>query len=184
MKPDLKEGEIKIFPRSGSVEYKFLLSDKQNQAKLLKTWKKLNKFFTVPLYRINILPLFGLGRIFLLLYTKGRRTGRARITPVEYRKKDGVVHVVAARGSKAHWFKNMKSNPDDINIKISFKKYPIRFEIINDINEKNELFVWYVSNFPKSAKTLFGWDPKKDNPQTTDFTTFSKLVEVVKLYPK
>ena len=49
MNNSLNEKDSVPFPRSGSVEYKFLLGDKQNQEKLLKTWKKFNKFFTIPL---------------------------------------------------------------------------------------------------------------------------------------
>ena len=48
----------------------------------------------------------------------------------------------------------------------------------------NELFKWYVIKFPKAAKMLFGWDPKSDSIETADFTSFSKLIEVVKIFPK
>jgi len=172
------------FPRPGSAEYNLLIANDEEKSRTLQKWKSMNKYFAIPFYRAGILPFFGLGRIFLLLYTKGRKTGKERITPVEYRRKDGIVHVVSGRGKKAHWFKNLIANPKDVKIKIGFRKSSANFEVISEINEKNEMFRWYVIQFPKAAKVLFGWDPKNDDPITADFTSFSELVEIVKFFPK
>ncbi|OLS32882.1 MAG: hypothetical protein HeimAB125_04550 [Candidatus Heimdallarchaeota archaeon AB_125] len=172
------------FPRPGSAEYNLLFGDSESQKKTLKTWKRLNKYFTIPLYKLNILPLLGVGKIFLLLYTTGRKTGKKRITPVEYRRKDDVIHFVAGRGKKAHWLQNMLAKPDDVKVKIGFKKYRIDFELLPSIEEKNDLFKWYVTEYPKAAKMLFGWNPKEDDPTKADFASFSELVEIVKITPK
>ena len=172
------------FPRPGSAEYNLLYGDSEQQNKTLKTWKRLNKYFTIPLYRSNILQLFGAGKVFLLLYTIGRKTGKKRITPVEYRKRDGIIHFVAGRGKKAHWLQNMLVNPEEVRVKVGFRKYYINFELLKSIEEKNDLLIWYVTKYPKAAKMLFGWDPKNDNPATADFTSFSELIEIVKISPK
>ncbi len=179
-----KEESIADFPRPGSAEYGLLFAEKKEKQKILKKRKGLNKYFTIPLYRVNILPLFGGGKIFLLLFTKGRKTGKQRITPLEYRRKDGIIHVVVGRGKVAHWYKNLMAHPEEAKIKIGFKKFAVSIEIIQTIEEKNALFKWYVSKFPKAAKMLFGWDPKNNKVETVDFTTFSELVDVVKFFPK
>ncbi len=169
------------FPRPGSAEYGLLLeTDVEKRKKVLKRWKQMNKYFTIPLYRAGILQLLGGHKIFLLLFTKGRKTGKVRITPIEYRKKEGIVHIVAGRGKKAHWFQNMLANPDDVMVKLGFKKRKVSFQVLETIEEKNELFKWYVSKYPKAAKMLFGWNLKTDDPETADFTSFSELVEIVK----
>ena len=171
------------FPRPGSAEYKLLFGDKEEEKRTLKQWKRLNKFITIPLYRIGLLPLIGSSKIFLLLFTKGRKTGEQRITPLEYRKKDGIIHVVAGRGKEAHWFRNLLANPDDVKIKVGFRKFKASFNIFQSVEEKNELFVWYVKEYPTAAKYLFGWNPKSDNPETADFTSFSELVEIIQFHP-
>ena len=169
------------FPRPGSAEYSLLLEkDPEKKKKVLKRWKQMNKFFTIPLYRAGILPLLGGHKIFLLLFTKGRKTGKIRITPLEYRKKDGVVHVVAGRGRKAHWYQNMLANPNNVQIKLGFKKREVAFQQLKTVGEKNELLTWYVSEYPKAAKMLFGWNPKEDDPATADFTSFSEMIEIIK----
>ncbi len=177
-----KETDIP-FPRPGSAEHKMLFGDKEEQARTLKQWKSLNKYFTIPLYRLGILPLFGVGKIFLLLHTKGRKTGKQRITPLEYRKKDGVINVVAGRGKKAHWFKNLQANPDAVKVRVGFRKFKASFTVFETTEEKNELLIWYVTKYPKAAKYLFGWDPKNDDPKTADFTSFSELIEIVQFHP-
>ncbi|MBY8999567.1 MAG: nitroreductase family deazaflavin-dependent oxidoreductase [Candidatus Heimdallarchaeota archaeon] len=169
------------FPRRGSAEYGFLFGDAEKQKKVLKRWKRLNKYFTIPLYKSGIFPLFGFGKIFLLLFTKGRKTGKTRVTPLEYRRKDGEVYVVAGRGGKAHWFNNLTANPDDMKVKIGFRKFPARYELIEDVATKNQFFTWYVTKFPRDAKFLFGWDSKNDNPEMVDFTNFSKLIKLIKI---
>ncbi len=172
------------FPRPGSAEYSFLFGSKEERSKTLKQWKLMNKILTIPLYQIGIIPLLRINKIFLLLYTKGRKSGKRRITPLEYRTKDGVINVGAAKGKKAHWFRNLLANPDEVMIKTGFRKFKASFTILENIKEKNEYFIWYVDNFPTAAKFLFGWDPKTDDLKNSDFTAFSELVEVVQFYPK
>lgn len=171
------------FPRPGSAEYDFLLESDTKKKKMLKRWKNINKFITIPLYRANIIPLFGGHKIFLLLFTKGRKSGKQRITPVEYRKKDEVIHMVAGRGKKADWLQNMLANPEDVEVKIGFKKRKVSFKQLT-IEEKNDFLIWYVSKYPKAAKLLFGWNSKTDDLETADFTSLSELIEIVKLMTK
>jgi deazaflavin-dependent oxidoreductase (nitroreductase family) len=172
------------FPRPGSAAYNLIVAKKEDELKSLQGWRRMNKYVTIPFYRIGVFPLLGVGRYILLLFNKGAKTGKERITPVEYRRKDEVVHIFSARGTKAHWYKNLIANPNDVKVRIGFRKFAVKFEIIEDIAVKNELFQWYVIQFPKAAEMLFGWDPKKDDPNTVDFTSFSKAVEVLKLFPR
>ena len=180
-----KEGKTVAspYPRPGSAEYKLLFGDKEEEKSTLKQWQRLNKYFSIPLYRIGLLPLFGMSKIFLLLFTTGRKTGKQRITPLEYRKRDDIIHVVAGRGKKAHWFKNLQTNPDTVKVRVGFRKFKASFNVLETIEEKNKLLVWYVTQYPKAAKYLFGWDPKNDDPETADFTSFSRLIEIVQFYP-
>ena len=112
-----------ILPRQGSVMYDFIHGTDNDRDKRRKQFKFWNKWFVVPLYRINILPLFAVGRIFVLLYHVGRKSGKQYRTPVEYRKKDGKVLVFASRGEKTDWYRNIMANPEQTRIKIGFRSY-------------------------------------------------------------
>ena len=50
-------------------------------------------------------------RIVLLLTTTGRKSGQARVTPLQFEVVNGVIYVASARGQAADWFKNIVSNP-------------------------------------------------------------------------
>jgi len=70
------------FPRAGSVVYKYTKGE--DQEKLLKQFKWINKYLVLPLYRIGLLPAIGFGWKFLILKTQGRISGKTRRTPMEY----------------------------------------------------------------------------------------------------
>lgn len=176
--------EKESIPRPGSVEYKFLFGTDEEKQRTLKNWKRMNKLFTIPLYKIGLIPLIPLRKVFLLLYTKGRKTGKQRVTPLEYRRKDGIVHVVAGRGREAHWFKNLIANPDSVKIKVGFKTFDANYKILEKISDKVDLLKWYVKKFPRDAKFLFGWDPKLDDPEKTDLSYFASLIEIIQFHPK
>ncbi len=73
-----------------------------------RTMRNIQKIHRV-LYAIGLGPL--IGRIILLLTTTGRRSGRPRVTPLQYEKIGDDYYVGAARGLKADWLRNIQSDP-------------------------------------------------------------------------
>jgi len=118
----------KVLPSPGTPMHALMDENEEKKKKTLKKWRLLNKMFMVPLYRAKILPLFGLGKIFLIMETKGRITGKKRRTPVEYRRVKDVVTVISA------------------------------------------------------AKMLFGWEPKNDTIESTDFSRIVKAMTIVQVH--
>jgi len=169
-------------PRLGSVMFNFHYQDEASKKKTLNKWKKLNKYLMVPLYRAKLLPLLGFGKVFLILKTKGWKTGKIRRTPLEYRRYEGTIAIFAARGESATWIKNMRANPDDISIIRGFHHFKPRIEFVSDINQKITIMKWYVSKYGKAAKMLFGWDPQNDNQETIDFSNLANLITIVLLH--
>jgi deazaflavin-dependent oxidoreductase (nitroreductase family) len=51
------------------------------------------------------------GRFVLLLTTNGRKSGRARITPLMFQEREGVYYVASARGASADWLRNLQADP-------------------------------------------------------------------------
>ena len=178
--------EIKVdseqLPRKESVMFNFHYQNESSKQKTLRKWKKLNKYLMVPLYRARLLPLLGFGKIFLILKTKGWKTGKIRRTPLEYREYNGNIIIFAARGENATWVKNMKANPLDISVLRGFHHFKPTLEYVSDINQKIAIMRWYVSKYTKAAKMLFGWDPQNDNLETTDFSNLASLITVIILH--
>ncbi len=177
-----KTNNIDEFPRIGSVIYKFNDQNEATKENLLKKWKKLNKYLMIPLYRARIFPLLGFGRIFLILTTKGWKTGKIRRTPLEYRRYDGTITIFSARGEESAWIKNLHANPDDASVRHGFHHFKPHVEFISDINQKITVMKWYITKFGKAAKMLFGWDPKKDDLEAIDLSKLSSLISIIFLH--
>lgn len=169
------------FPRPGSSLYKFTQENEEKRIRTLKKWKRMNKYLILPFYRVGLLPALGFGRIFLLLKTVGRTTGKTRRTPLEYHRINGVIHIFSGRGEASDWLKNLIANPDKVGIRHGFHWYPVRPEIVESFAEKKQIMQWYITKHERSARFLFGWNPDKDDLETTDFTQLIKLLVVIRL---
>jgi deazaflavin-dependent oxidoreductase (nitroreductase family) len=168
-------------PRPGSVMFNFHYQDEDSKKNTLNKWKKLNKYLIIPLYRAKLLPILGFGKIFLILKTKGWKTGKSRRTPLEYRRYEGIITIFAARGESATWVKNVRANPNDVSVTYGFHTFKPHIDFVSDINQKIAIMKWYVTKFGKAAKMLFGWDSKKDNPESTDFSRLVDLISIIHL---
>ena len=161
--------------------YGIMRGNKEEQKKTITKFKFWNKWFVIPLYRANILPLFGAGKIFVLLETIGRKSGLRRFTPVEYRKYGNSYLLFASRGNRSDWFRNIKANPDRVVIKKGFKKFQPQIEIISSVDEKVKIMQWYAETYPGAAKMLFGWDKKKDTLSAESFQDIASFIQIVKI---
>ena len=167
------------FPRKGSTVYNI----NQPNSKTMRSFKSLNKFLMIPLYRLRILPLFGMGRLFLLLRTFGRKSGKKRQTPLEYLKIDDEYYIFASRGFKSDWLKNIKANPDKIHVQIGLRSKKAKARIITNTEKFNDIMKEYVKRRPKPAKVLFGWDPENDDIEQSDFSGIIDSLVAVQISP-
>ncbi len=181
----LKEHKESILlPRKGSFEYNFLLAEKKKQKKIINRFKFMNKYLIRPLYKMGLIPLFGFNKFMILLYTKGRKSGLERITPLGHHIIAGVIHIFVGRGKKADWFRNMIANPDEVYMKKGFKKYHVKFEIIKEKEVIIEVFKWYVTNNPLMSRFVFGWKKNKDDVNKADFSFLAESLSIIKLWKK
>ena len=71
------------------------------------------------------------GRFVLLLSTTGRRSGRARVTPLTYEELDGTFLVASARGTASDWFRNILRNPAVV-VRVGRRRFVGQAEVITD----------------------------------------------------
>lgn len=86
----------------------------QLEASLRQGFKRFNPFM-VALFRLGLGPFVNawpeIGGRILVLAHRGRRTGRRRLTPVNYAVVHGDVYITAGFGSVADWYRNLQNDP-------------------------------------------------------------------------
>jgi len=178
------KNEKEDFPRKGSALYNLINQNEIIKQKTLKRWKRLNKYLVLPLYRLRILPLLGFGRIFLILTTIGRLSGKKRKTPLEYHRIDDIITIFSGRGEEAGWVKNIRANPGSVWVRHGFHSFQATAVILTNENEKLKIIKWYVVKHSRSAKMIFGWNSKIDDPETTDFSKLLEMLTIIRIYKK
>ena|SRR3972149_5758674 len=172
----------RVFPIQGT-NLDRVLSEPEFRRNFHARLKKYNPII-VALYRIGLLPLFGAARSIMILTTKGRKSGKSRRTPVGYFRIGGVAYLFSAWGRGSNWFKNLTVDPDDVTIQIGRKKLPVRASVLEDPAEIQRTLEQFVSESPKQAGYLFGWDPERDCIDIADFTPIIQKVLIVRFMAK
>jgi deazaflavin-dependent oxidoreductase (nitroreductase family) len=90
--------------------------------------KNIQKIHRV-LYAVGLGPL--VGRIILLLTTTGRRSGKKRVTPLQYEMIGDDFYLGSARGTHSDWVRNIQSNPQ-VEVRVGAKHFQGTAEVITD----------------------------------------------------
>lgn len=112
--------------------------------------------FKIPIvfYKIG-LPLFG--NFILLLTTNGRKTGKLRYTPLEYRREDnsGYFIITAGWGGNTDWYRNALANPK-VHVQAGWKKFYANAENVDE-KQVAEWLTHVVQINPSSLKIWSRW---------------------------
>lgn len=81
------------------------------------------------LYAVGLGPI--IGRIILLLTTTGRKSGKKRVTPMQYEAIGCDYYVGSARGLKADWVRNIQANPH-VEVRVGSKHFQGTAEIVTE----------------------------------------------------
>jgi deazaflavin-dependent oxidoreductase (nitroreductase family) len=94
-------------------------------------WAKMKNIQRIHrmLYAIGLGPI--IGRIILLLTTTGRRSGKKRVTPLQYEMIGSDYYLGSARGIKSDWARNIQSNPQ-VEVRVGAKHFQGTAKVITD----------------------------------------------------
>lgn len=172
----------RAFPAQGTNLAKILLDPQHRQA-FHAQLKRYNPMMVV-LYKLGLLPLFGMSRTVMLLTTRGRKSGKLRSTPIGYFRIGGVIHLFSSWGKGTGWYKNMVDSPDQVWIQIGMRKQPVRAEVIDQPDEILRTLAQFINESPDQAHYLFGWEPEQDRLDKADFSMVIDRVLIVRFIPK
>jgi deazaflavin-dependent oxidoreductase (nitroreductase family) len=160
-----------------------ILSDPQYRQSFHAQLKRYNPLI-VGLYKMGLLPLFGVSRTVMLITTRGRKSGKLRSTPIGYFRIGGVIHLFSAWGKNTSWYKNMTTYPNDISIQVGLKKWPVHAHVLEDQAEIERTLAQFITESPAQARYLFGWEPGRDRMDHADFTAVIKRVLIIRFESK
>jgi deazaflavin-dependent oxidoreductase (nitroreductase family) len=142
----------------------------------------LNRFFMVPLFRLGMGPFVGnpITGYIMVLKTIGRKTGKTRYTPVNYALKNGDVYCMAAFGKVAHWYKNLKANP---NLEVILPSRPIS-GVMEEVADPHEALEAAKQIFKNSgfAAIFEGYVPFREIPDEK-IKALLKRVRILRIHP-
>lgn len=113
----------------------------------LLLFKYLNRYFMLPLLRHGYgrwiaSPFMG---YFMLLHTKGHKSGLPRHTPLNYAIDNGCIICLAGFGEKAHWLANIRHD-QHVEVQLPGRMLRGSAEIIEDTVELRRLAVMVARN--------------------------------------
>ena len=168
------------FPLPGTMLYNLI-----NQPEYRQQFHARLKFanpLIVVLYKVGLLPLLGLGKSIMLLTTKGRTSQKRRDFPLGYYLIDGTVHLFSGWGKQANWYKNLVAYPDEVYVRVAFRRFHARPEVVEDAQELRSILERFVRQQPGAAHSLLGRDPVRDDLATADFSPVIERVLTVRFY--
>lgn len=126
------------------------------------------RLFKIPLFFYAIgMPLFN--DFILLLITTGRKSGKLRKTPLEYRREKGTGYAIitAGWGGTTDWHRNVQADPN-VHVQIGRKKFAARAEPLTDA----QVVDWLAESLrinPRGAAMFSRWADEPvslDNPES------------------
>ncbi len=93
--------------------------------KRMKNIQRIHRF----LYAIGLGPIIGI--IILLLTTTGRKSGQARVTPLQYEEIDGKYYLGSARGVKSDWYRNIEAD-NQVEVRVKNRQFRGIAEAVTD----------------------------------------------------
>jgi len=149
----------------------------------LNPWRlmRLSHWNVRLLYALGLGPF--IGEIVLLLTTTGRKTGKRRITALQYEEIDGVYYLGSARGAKADWFRNILANPL-VEVRVKNRHFTGRAEPVTDPTRMVNFLETRLQRHPRMIGMMMKMHHLPNCPTRAQLEQLAKQLTVVAIHPK
>lgn len=145
--------------------------------------RKLFKLFNKPpriAYALGFGPI--IGRLILLLTTRGRKTGLLRVTPLQYEQIEGKYYVGSAFGTRTDWYKNILADPG-VRIKVGRKEFDAFAETCTDPVRIAEFLEVRLARHPRMIGMMLRAEGLPPSPSRQDLESLAEDKALVILHP-
>jgi deazaflavin-dependent oxidoreductase (nitroreductase family) len=131
-------------------------------------------------YKIGLGPL--IGKVVLLLTTRGRKTGRLRVTPLQYELMDGNYYIAAARGWKTDWLRNLRSDPN-VFIHVGAEHFRAEAEVEEDPGKIADFLAVRLHKRPRFVGRIMRMEGFPSEPSHEALEAYASQRVMVILHP-
>jgi deazaflavin-dependent oxidoreductase (nitroreductase family) len=128
----------------------------------------------------------GLGRWFgnlvLLLTTTGRKSGKRRVTPLQYEEIDGAIYLAAAGGQKADWFRNIVADPN-VEVRVKARRFSGVAEPVTDPKRIADFLEVRLRRHPKMVGMMLRAEGLPGAPDRKDLERYAAQRTLVVIKP-
>ena len=119
----------------------------------------------------------------MLLTTTGRKTGLARVTPLQYDVIDGVYHVGAVFGLEADWVRNILADPQ-VEVRVKNMCFTGTAEVISEPEIVADFIQYRLDKHPRLIGLIMKLDGFKAAPTREELLEYSKNLALVRITPE
>jgi deazaflavin-dependent oxidoreductase (nitroreductase family) len=141
---------------------------------------KLIKLPARVLYKLGLGSV--MGWLVLLLTTIGRKTGKPRVTPLQYEEVEGNYCVASVRGLKADWIRNIQANPL-VEIQVKRRIFQGQAELITDPSRIADFLELRLERHPKIVGRIIRAAGLPPNPTRSQLESYSANRVMVIIHP-
>ena len=134
----------------------------------------------IKLYNTPLASL--LGRMFLLLTTRGRRSGLPRTTPLQYEIIQGAYYLGAARGVRADWVRNILANPS-VACRVGRRTFCATARVVTESGPIADFLQVRLQRHPYIVGAILRSEGLPRKPARADLETYSARLALVVLTP-
>ncbi|MGD2027991.1 MAG: nitroreductase/quinone reductase family protein [Anaerolineales bacterium] len=146
-----------------------------------KAFYRMSKVGPQTAYKIGLGPL--IGKVVLLLTTTGRKTGLARVTPLQYEVIDGVYHIGAVFGLEADWVRNIQANPQ-VEVRVKNRCFKGTAEVVSEPEAVADFIQYRLEKHPRLIGVIMTLDGFKAAPTREEMLEYSKNLALVRITPE
>lgn len=146
-----------------------------------KTFYRRSKVGPITAYKLGLGPL--IGRVVLLLTTTGRKTGLARVTPLQYELIEGVYHIGAVFGLKTDWVRNIQANPD-VEVRVKNQRFLATATVHTNPEEMADFIQYRIEKRPRMIGMIMRMDGFTANPTREELLEYCQDLAFVKITPR
>jgi deazaflavin-dependent oxidoreductase (nitroreductase family) len=131
---------------------------------------------------VNNSPKVKGGKLVLVLYHVGRKSGLSHATPLQYEEVDGDYYVASARGTQADWYRNVVANPC-VEILVRGQRLPAQAEAVTDPQQIADFLELRLLRHPRMMRAMLRMEGLHGNFNHADLLRISKDKALVILHP-